>query len=267
MKPLPSADSHRAQANSTIPSIPGPGTVLPVTPGPYSRANRRTGSCPVQRIYPWMLVTSTAVAAVFAMMYITKPVIVDTQPSVTAEGAGEGLASAPLAASPRALDAAGLLPGGDRLPGEAAAPGAVTPADPRRSLPSSPSSQNPFEETNLRIQHVLTAETPGGDLSRIVLDVPVLYQSRELRWTAAEVAEARDLLDRLDAYQEKTRALRDEGTALLDSWNSLVQRSIPTGDLRADSPSLPENQAGFPASTRSGGLDTTEAIQLQPSGQ
>ncbi len=122
-----------------------------------------------------------------------------------------------------------------------------------------------FEETNLRVQHVLTAETPGGQLARIDIDVPVLYQSRNLRWTAAEVPDARALLIRLADYQEKSRTLRGEGVALLDSWNRLVGRSIPAGDLRADSSTLPVNQLDAAGAPRPAGLNTIESIQIQPS--
>ncbi len=246
-----------------MPALPGaPAAVLPAATGSYSTANRRAGSCPVQRVYPWMLAASTGIAAIFCIMYLTKPVVLASS-SVSAGETGNPAASG----SPAAVHSSGkpdsLLPGRDRLPGESAN---LAPADPLRSLPS-PSSQSPFEETNLRIQHVLTAETPGGDLSRIVLDVPVFYQSRELRWTPAEVAEARELLGRLEDHQAKTRQLREEGTMLLHAWNSLVERSIPAGDLRADSPSLPDNQAGLQTSPLPPTLDTTESIRLQPAGQ
>ena len=95
----------------------------------------------------------------------------------------------------------------------------------------------------------------------------MLYQSRNLRWTPAEVAEARELLIRLADYQEKSRTLRLEGAELLDSWNRLIERSIPATDLRADSPTLPTNQQDAADAPRPAGLDTTELIQIQPAGK
>ena len=151
-----------------------------------------------------------------------------------------------------------IMPDKDRLPGEK-----TTGATPLSASPST----TPFEQTNLRIQHILTAEAPGGHTSKIDLDVPVLYQSRNLRWTPAEVAEARELLIRLADYQEKSRALRLEGAELLDSWNRLIERSIPATDLRADSPTLPTNQQDAADAPRPAGLDTTELIQIQPAGK
>jgi hypothetical protein len=160
-----------------------------------------------------------------------------------------------------------MLPDAERLPGDSHAPLAATPpqpSDPRRALPGTGTAPT-FEETNLRIQHVLTAEAPGGDLSRIVLNVPVLYKTRNLGWTDREVAESRELLNRLSTYQENSRALRDEGTKLLAAWNLLIEHSIPTPVLRADSPSLPANQDHADTTQQPAGLDTTESIQIQPS--
>jgi hypothetical protein len=151
-----------------------------------------------------------------------------------------------------------LLPGGDQLPGENPVSG-----DPRHTRAAAPES-SVFEETNLRIQHILTAQAPGGQIDRLVLDVPVLYQSRHLRWTAEEVAQARTLLVSLMDYQEKCHNLRAEGLVLLNSWNSLMERSLPTNDLRADSPSLPANQQDAADAPRPAGLMSTESIQIQP---
>jgi hypothetical protein len=150
-----------------------------------------------------------------------------------------------------------------RLPGDTPAP----PTAPRPShapaRPGNPAAPA-FEETNLSIQHVLTAQSPDGDLSRIILNVPVLYQTRNLAWTDREVAESRELLKRLTTYQENSSALRKEGSILLAAWNKLLERSIPTTILRADSPALPANQNGAGDIPQPDGLNTTESIQLQP---
>jgi hypothetical protein len=162
-----------------------------------------------------------------------------------------------------------LMPSADRLPGEQKASitrSKPSPTHPRTALPA-PTSAGSFEETNLRIQHILTAEAPGGHLDRIDIDVPVLYHSRTLRWTEQEVAGARDLLVRLMDYQEKSLQLRSDGAALLDAWNRLIGNSIPATELRADSPSLPANQQDAADAPRPAGLSTTESIQIQSSGK
>lgn len=199
-------------------------------------------------------------AAIFCLMYITKPVIQASQSdrSVFTDQpeAGEVVARAARKT---------IMPDKNRLPGEGAEGSfrEVGDGNPLASADSIPV----FEQTNVRIQHILTAEAPGGHLAKIDLDVPVLYQSRSLRWTIAEVAEARELLSRLQDYQEKSRSLRQEGVLLLDSWNQLVEHSIPSAGLRADSPTLPANQRDAADSPRPVGLDTTESIQIKAAGK
>lgn len=240
--------------DSGMPSIPSSLTP-PVSS--YSKSNRRASTTsPVQRAYPWLLFASTAVAAVFCLMYITKPIIQASQ--ATGQGLPDRLE---LPKSVKASAKTSLLPDNDRLPGEKAG----VPA--RSASTLSTPAPDAFEQTNLRIQHILTAEAPGGRVAKIDLDVPVLYQSRNLRWTAAEVAEARELLMRLADYQEKSRMLRAEAMGLLDSWNGLIERSIPVADLRADSPTLPINQQDAADAPRPASLDTTELIQIQPAGK
>ncbi len=264
MKPLPAQRATEARtADESIPSLTGP---LASPAGNFSAANRRSNSCAAQRIYPWLLSASTATAALFCLMYITKPVIVSStdplSPALTPTKPALSLAG-------NAAAQASLMPGSDRLPGERGISNASTkpiPSSPRRALPSPPST-TAFEETNLRVQHILTAEAPGGHLNRIDIDVPVLYHSRSLRWSAEEVADARGLMVRLMDYQEKSRQLRYEGAELLDAWNRLIAHSIPASELRADSPSLPENQEDAAEAPRPSGLITTESIQLQTPGQ
>ena len=163
----------------------------------------------------------------------------------------------------------GLLPSSDRLPGESSSPtpnhDSTTP--PHATLPSLLSG-SPYEETNLRIQHILKAEGPGGFLARIDLDVPVLYQSRNLRWTPEDVAAARNLVGRLITYQETTNQLRAQGVGLLEEWNRLMDRSLPVKELRADSPSLPANQdAAAHTPHPPAGSPNTESIKIQPAGK
>lgn len=257
MKPLPALNSPIPRpTESTMPHLP---SALAGAAPSYSSANRRSSAVSTQRAYPWLLAASTGLAAAFCLMYITKPVIRTAagtpEESVAAE---TGNTKADGATSPAK---ASFLPNQDRLPGETA-PQETSPA----SLALAPPA-NPFEQTNIRVQHILTAEAPGGQLAKIDIDVPVLYQSRALRWTPAEVADARGLLTRLSAYQEKSRALRDEGAELLGAWNQLVERSIPAGQLRADSPTLPANQQDAAATPRPAVLDTAGSIQIKTAGK
>ncbi len=157
------------------------------------------------------------------------------------------------------------MPNPDRLPGETA----TTTSTPSESkLPPTPQRLAPspaYEETNLRVQHIINAEGPDGLLAKIHLNVPIIYQSRNLRWTPEEVSEAREILNRLANYQEKTQNLRAEGTALLESWNQLVERSIPSNELRADSPTIPLNQQDASIAPRPANITSENLIQrIQP---
>ena len=258
MKPLPAQDD--ADVESTDPVMQSLASDLATTAASHSTSNRRASASRVPRFYPWLLGASTALAALFCGMYLTKPFI-GTQRDVSPLDPATPVEARTLAAnSPQPR----LMPSHDRLPGE------KSPTETPQDLATS-SSLTPepvaFEQTNLRIQHILTAEAPGGHQSRINLDVPVLYQSRSLRWTASEVGEARALLARLSDYQEKSLTLRTEGAELLDAWNRLIGSSIPAGDLRADSPTLPANQEDSVDAPRAAGLDTRELIQIQPAGK
>lgn len=267
MKPLPAHRSALGKPDGEeMPSLP---IVLPQASNAYSSSNRRLPpACPAQRAYPWLLLASTAVAALFCLLYITKPVIIPAPAMIAPLPAGKApaMASATSSTPVDAMPRSDLMPSSSALPGEALTDFKPQPDDARGVVPPSPSVSE-FEETNLRVQHVLTAETPGGQLDRIVLDVPVLYQSRNLRWTAGEVAEARGLLISLMDYQEKCRELRAEGVDLLQAWNRLIERSIPATELRADSPSLPANQQDSADAPRPSGLITTDAIQIHPAGK
>ncbi|MEI7953730.1 MAG: hypothetical protein WCJ66_01055 [Verrucomicrobiota bacterium] len=214
------------------------------------------------RAYPWLLLLSTSVACLFCFMYISKPEFYLSKAVATPTLTRAAKPTLPLQPTatvvPAPPVAGGLLPGAASLPGDTDTP----PSGPRPTQGGKPPTAS-FEETNLHIQHVLTATTPGGDLSRIVLNVPVLYQSRSLAWTDAEVAESRELLKRLSTYQENSRLLREEAGQILAGWNHLLERSIPSSVLRADSPSLPINQDQAAGRSQGLGLDTTESIQIQ----
>ncbi len=259
MRPLPTTNQVSPLATKPAPVLPAPQTLElgPLSSSPSPAPNRRATSCPVQRAYPWLLVSSTALAALFCGLYMTKPVIVSGSgpgPAATATAPAPVFA----AAAPVMAESDSLLPRTGALPGDVSKP---QPADPRRLASAQAGPETAFEETNLQIQHVLKAQGPDGqDLGKIDLKVPVLYQSRALRWTPDEIARARDLMKRISDYQEASRYLREQGGTLLAEWNALVGESIPSSALRADSPTLTGNSQ--PAAGN-GGLDSTQAIEIQ----
>ena len=266
MNPLP--------ADGSVPESFGASPLSGASSGAHDAySNRRKhGSGP--GAYPFLLLLSTGVAGLFCYLYLTKPVIVEAaavspvatpiaieeKPLVAAPPAVAPAPAPQAAEKPAAPATVALAPSSHKLPGDTA----PAPAAPRKAIGKT--NANVFEETNLRIQHVLIAEAPGGARNRLEFEVPVLYRSRNLRWSPAEVAQARELLGKLADYQEKNRNLRAEGIVLLDAWNHLINRSIPGGVLRADSPSLPANQDEANGSPQPSALDTTESIRLNPDG-
>jgi len=256
MKPIP-APTSRDHGGSDSP----PASASDLLKGSYSNANRRSADIAAQstaqQAYPWLLLLSTAIAVFFAFLYITKPYVGATKGQDIGDTAETRSAAKQGNAKP------GLLPDRNRLPGDGASDPATSQAVGSVQTPATPPVHSRFEETNMRVQHILTATTEDGHVSRIDLEVPVLYQSRSLRWSPKEVARARELLVELMDYQDKSRQLRSQGEGLLREWNELVGQSIPASRLRADSPSLPENQNA--AKTSSTPIDTTtrDAVEIQ----
>lgn len=239
MRPLPTSPESLAPARP--PAATKPATL---ELGPTQGSNQRRNSCPTQRAYPWLLGVSTLLAGAFCFLYITKPVIGTA--SSGADGASPALNAGPADA-----------PGATGLPDE-------TPSKPAVVAPEALADEetSPFEETNLRIQHILGATGPRGeDLGRITLDVPVLYESGVVRWTEEDVAKARSLLARIHDHRQRSREIRDEAVGLIAEWDQLVIDSIPERTLRADSPTLPENQGAGTAGDAP--LKSTESVEIE----
>ncbi|MGB1129494.1 MAG: hypothetical protein ACPG4K_05550 [Haloferula sp.] len=247
MRPLPTTPEHLSSPRGDTTLV---GSTRTLELGPTApAANHRRTSCTVQRAYPWLLFTSTAMAAAFCALYILKPVVqaAPAAPVVTNEAAEEGLPPGSIVRAPSKPAS---------VEEEVARPSAIAP----QTLASS--NEEGFEETNLRIQHVLGATGPNGeDLGRITLDIPVLYESGSVRWTREDVSKARSLLERIEDYQVKSRALRDEAIHLISEWDELIILSIPETTLRADSPTLPENQGAGTAEDAP--LRSTDAIEIE----
>lgn len=226
MKPIPTQPNQHENA------APSASDLIKSTSSTYPPANRRSAQGKLNRIYPLLLLISTAVAVFFAFMYINKPVIVALNDSGNAENQESTQSPETTVKNP------GLLPPTDNLPGDG------LPTDSTENplnLTTAPLHSR-YEETNMRVQHILSAKSENGHVSRIDLEVPVLYESRKMRWTPAEVDEANRLMMRLMDYQDKSHKLRAQGEQLLVDWNALIGKSIPASKLRADSPSIPENQ-------------------------
>ncbi|MBB5352350.1 hypothetical protein HNR46_002595 [Haloferula luteola] len=237
MRPLPTnpeslADSHPRTSRQTLEL--GSAVAVPN----HRRSGSDSGSA-----YPWLLLLSTTLAGIFCYLYLTKPVLL-TEGSTPAE-------SSPAATTP-ALE----TPSESSQRTESMAPSQLATAP-----------NDPFEETLLRMQHVVIATAPdpqamGDDLElgRLTVEVPIHYESGTIRWTDTDVAEARQLFARISAYQGKARDLREEAVSLISDWDQLMIRSIPEAALRADSPTLPENQGNGTADQAD--FKSSETIEL-----
>lgn len=241
MRPLPTNPENLTPARPSVGAKPAT-----LELGPTQSSNQRRHSCPTQQAYPWLLGVSTLLAGVFCFLYITKPVIGTTAPVAGTVGTKPALNAPPAGAA-----AESIPPAEAPTKPSVVAPGALVGEE-----------RSPFEETNLRIQHILGATGPQGeDLGRITLDVPVLYESGVVRWTEEDVAKARSLLSRIQDHRQRSREIRDEAVGLIAEWDQLVIDSIPERTLRADSPTLPENQGAGTAGDAP--LKSTDSIEIE----
>lgn len=215
-----------------------------------NRINSRVSR--IDAAYHWLLITSLILSSILCWLYVTKPVIVQDKSSSDKSVSGEASAMGGNSQSGRA---AALVPAGDSLPGrelsqtsegalanegglQKISPGAL--AGSGAETDSSGLSLG-WESTNYKVQHILSVDTGGGELEKIVLDVPALYQTRTMRWSTEDVATARKVMQRLVVYESNLNNLRAEGEGILKDWNQFIERTSPTDALRADSPSLPCN--------------------------
>jgi hypothetical protein len=101
-------------------------------------AEKPTCSC---KAYPFLLMASTTIAAVFCFMYVTKPT---NPPAIQAPV--PTIASAPPKSEPTIKTApseAKLLPDPSKLPGDEEAPATETPNKEPNEIPSEPNPAQP----------------------------------------------------------------------------------------------------------------------------
>ena len=226
---------------------------------------------PSNKAYPVLLAISLCLSAVLCWMYVTKPVIVAASTDEAGVASDSSLDSTgAAAASTKGEKSVGkraqseLVPSDSGLPGSRASgskrvsSSASKPIDPLKLMASG--NGTGWETTNARVQHILRADSGNGELTNIVLNVPVLYQTRTMRWTPGDVANARLILTRLMVYEGNLSKVKLEGEALLVDWNRLLEKTVPSSALRADSPSIPYNRS---QGTSGQTLPGDEAIKVE----
>lgn len=217
--------------------------------------NSSAESSKLEKAYPWLLGASVCLSAMLCWMYVTKPVIeVRREVSRDAElatadslASGKSVGLMAVASAVGGRGAPELVPSDDSLPGASPTTAMVSSPDSRALRAAHAQGGSPYglgwEKTNLKVQHVLSSDPGNGELEKIVLDVPVLYQTRTMRWSPPDVAKARAVLARLMIYERNLSNLKKEGQVILGEWNALLESTVPSAALRADSPSLPYNHS------------------------
>lgn len=212
--------------------------------------------------YKVLLVLTTLSSILFCWLYVTKPVEVTIGDDSTATSASdptqqnevENSGPQPTTSPPPKFQKTALSkptdflpPSENTLPGTPRTSTKITETSPNSKknpipLPnsSSTSGQNEYEETNDRIQHVITAQS-GDQSERIILEVPVIYQTRGMRLGPQQAEEARRILRALKSYKSLVTKLHQDGQNISKAWELLLLDSQPIDALRADSPSLPQN--------------------------
>ncbi|MGJ8676829.1 MAG: hypothetical protein ACSHX0_04885 [Akkermansiaceae bacterium] len=232
-------------------------------------------------VYPWLLAASTCLSMVLCWMYVTKPVIVSSMDEAmsaemsedlaafSSEGGGKGqlvLKSDIAEIDDQESGLNSLVPSEEVLPGsnesEDESDSAIVDHVAAPLLDDF--QRNGWEKTNLKVQHIRNADYGNGQIEKIFIDVPVFYQTRTMLWTPEDVLTARDILSRLMVYEGNISQLKSEGEAILRDWNQLLEKSVPSEALRADSPTLPYNHSSFGSSKAESLGDSLIKLEKQP---
>ncbi|SHK33167.1 hypothetical protein SAMN02745181_3630 [Rubritalea squalenifaciens DSM 18772] len=215
--------------------------------------------------YKFLLLTTTSAAAFFCWLYITKPTTISAAPekdelslskppkdddsTFELNDVDQSPQDSGSVQTERLSNPTDFIPPSDQtLPGLAnSAQGShLSPVNPTRSanipLANTPSTAGKasWEETNDRVQHIITAQR-NGNSERLIIEVPVIYMTRGMRLGPGQAEEARRILKAMEIYQDRINKLQQDGENISKAWNSLLMSTQPVEALRADSPSLPQN--------------------------
>lgn len=112
-------------------------------------------------------------------------------------------------------------------------------SDPEKAAHESDTSL--WEPTGITVSRVfLATDGAKGEVRKIPMNVPVLYESRVLALDKDKQRAVTRLLDKLVAYRTRLAAIRKEGADLLAEWNQIISSSTPQDLLLSDSPTLIE---------------------------
>ncbi len=205
--------------------------------------------------YKYLLTFSTLSAVFFCWLYVTKPTVISPTRTDTEENATDLFDSSITTQKPNPVATENSFSSLNNtgLPGESTnstnqSQASAANKDSNIPLPLSDSTKNlvGFEETNDRVQHVITAQRNSSS-ERIILEVPVIYKTRGLRFGPEQANEAQRVLRALKIYQSQIKKLHQDGKNIQLAWDSLLMSAQPVASLRADSPSLPQKSSTHPS--------------------
>jgi hypothetical protein len=98
-----------------------------------------------------------------------------------------------------------------------------------------------WEPTAITVNRVfLATDGSKGEVRKVPMNVPVLYESRLLALDKDKQRAIARLLDKLVSYRTRLAAMRKEGADLLTEWNQIISSGTPQDLLLSDSPTLIE---------------------------
>ena len=114
--------------------------------------------------------------------------------------------------------------------------------DPEKAVDGSDASV--WEPTGITVSRLfLATDSAKGEVRKVPMNVPVLYESRLLALDKDKQRAIARLLDKLVSYRTRLAAMRKEGSDLLAEWNQIVSSSTPQDLLLSDSPTLIEKES------------------------
>ena len=98
-----------------------------------------------------------------------------------------------------------------------------------------------WEPTSITVSRLfLASDGDNGEVHKVPMSVPVLYESRLLALDKDKQRSLARLLEKLTSYRTRLAAITKEGADLLAEWNQIIRSSTPQDLLLSESPTLIE---------------------------
>jgi hypothetical protein len=123
-----------------------------------------------------------------------------------------------------------------------------------------------WEPTGITVSRLfLASDGANGEVHKVPMSVPVLYESRLLALDKDKQRAIARLLDKLMSYRTRLAAIRKEGADLLAEWNQIISSSTPQDLLLSDSPTLIEKGSNdtIAHGENASGLEPGKGVSVQ----